>query len=197
MTERRYLLKIKLAEIEPDIWRQFVVPADITLDRLHDVIQVVMGWTDSHLYEFLIGNRRYTELPEFEEDGLEAGKYRLGDLLDQKGGAFDYRYDFGDNWLHIITIEDDRYENPALVSEIECLDGARACPPEDIGGVFGYDEFCDAVNNPDHEEHEHIRQWYGEPYDSDAFSTDDLNDALMIYLRWSRDRCLPWGKTGA
>jgi hypothetical protein len=74
MTEKRYLLKIKLLEIEPEIWRQFIVPADITLDRLHDVIQIVMGWTDSHLYEFIIGKKHYTESPEDNE--LDAGTSR-------------------------------------------------------------------------------------------------------------------------
>ena len=77
MNERLYLLKIRLLEIEPEIWRRFVVPADITLDRLHDVIQIVMGWTDSHLHEFTIGKKRYTEYPESKEDGLECGRYRL------------------------------------------------------------------------------------------------------------------------
>lgn len=194
MTEKRYLLKIKLLEIEPEIWRQFVVPADITLDRLHDVIQIVMGWTDSHLYEFIIGKKRYTEYPEFEEDGLEAGKYRLGDLIKQKGRTFDYRYDFGDSWLHEIVIENNRYANPTLQSEIECMDGARACPPEDIGGVLGYTEFCEALNDPNHEEHEDLKEWYGETYDSEAFDKDEINDGMIIYQRWSRDRYLPWRK---
>ena len=74
MKERFYLLKIQLLDIEPTIWRRFVVPAGITLDRLHDVIQIVMGWTDSHLHEFTIGNKRYTEYPESKEDGLECGE---------------------------------------------------------------------------------------------------------------------------
>ena len=78
MSERCYLLKILLLDIEPSIWRRFVVPASITLDRLHDVIQIVMGWTDSHLHEFTIGNKRYTEYPQSKEDGLECGRYRLG-----------------------------------------------------------------------------------------------------------------------
>ena len=96
MNERFYMIKIQLLDIEPAIWRRFVVPASITLDRLHDVIQIVMGWTDSHLHEFTIGKKRYTEYPESKEDGLICGKYRLGDLIKQKGRAFTYLYDFGD-----------------------------------------------------------------------------------------------------
>jgi len=90
MTERFYLLKIQLQFIKPAIWRRFVVPADITLDRLHDVIQIVMGWEDCHLHEFTIGKKRYTEYPESPEDGLPCGKYRLGDLVRQKGSVFHY-----------------------------------------------------------------------------------------------------------
>ena len=97
MNERFYQLKIQLLDIEPAIWRRFVVPANITLDRLHDVIQVVMGWTDSHLHEFTIGNKRYTEYPESKEDGLVCGRYRLGDLIKQKGRIFHYLYDFNNN----------------------------------------------------------------------------------------------------
>lgn len=81
MHKRLYLLKISLLEIEPVIWRRFVVPASITLDRLHDVIQIVMGWTDTHIHEFTIGKKRYTEFPESKEDGLGDGRYRLFDLV--------------------------------------------------------------------------------------------------------------------
>ena len=84
MTDRYYLLKIYLLNIEPEIWRRFVVPAKITLDRLHDVIQVVMGWKDYHLHEFKVGKKRYPEYPESKQDGFECGKYRLGDLIKQK-----------------------------------------------------------------------------------------------------------------
>ena len=141
MNERRYLLKIRLLDIEPEIWRRFVVPASITLDRLHDVIQIVMGWTDTHIHEFTIGKKRYTEYPESKEDGLVCGRYRLDDLIKQKGRTFGYIYDFGDDWEHELTIEESRYFNPELRFKIECLDGAGACPPEDVGGVPGYYEF--------------------------------------------------------
>ena len=148
MAIRYYLLKIRLLDIEPEIWRRFFVPANITLDRLHDVIQIVMGWTDSHLYEFTIGKKRYTEYPEYKDDGLECGKYRLGDLIKQKNRTFGYLYDFGDDWVHDLTIEENRYFNPQLGSEIACVGGERACPPEDVGGTTGYYEFCTAIRGP-------------------------------------------------
>ena len=129
MNERSYLLKVQLLEIEPAIWRRFVVPASVTLDRLHDVIQVVMGWTDSHLHEFTIGSKRYTEYPESREEGLMCGRYRLGDLVKKKGRTFQYLYDFGDCWEHELVLEESRYINPELRTELACLEGARACPP--------------------------------------------------------------------
>ncbi len=192
MNERVFLLKIRLLEIEPEIWRRFVVPAAITLDRVHDVIQIVMGWTDSHLHEFTIGKKRYTEYPESKEDGLECGRYRLGDLIKQKGRTFGYLYDFGDSWEHEVMLVDSHYFNPELRSAIECLDGARACPPEDVGSVPGYYEFCKGLNDPDHEEHESYMEWSGGEYDSEKFNTDAVNWELMKYQRWSRDRFKPW-----
>lgn len=194
MDERLYLLKIRLLEIEPEIWRRFVVPSDITLDRLHDVIQIVMGWADSHLHEFTIGKKRYTENPESKEDGLECGRYHLGDLIKQNGRTFGYLYDFGDSWEHEVVLEDSRYLNPELRSPIECLDGARACPPEDVGGVPGYDEFCKAIKDPHHTEHHSYLEWCGGEYDSEKFNTDEVNLELMKYLRWSRERSRPWQK---
>lgn len=193
MNERLYLLKIKLLEIEPEIWRRFVVPATITLDRLHDVIQIVMGWTDSHLHEFTLGKKRYTEYPESREDGFECGKYRLGDLLKQKGRTFAYLYDFGDGWEHELTLEDNRYFDPEMHSNIVCLDGARACPPEDVGGATGNFEFCEALYDPYHEDHQRLVEWSGGNYDSEKFDIPAINLALLSYLRWSRDRYLPWG----
>jgi hypothetical protein len=192
MNERLYLLKIRLLEIEPEIWRRFVVPSDITLDRLHDVIQIVMGWTDSHLHEFTIGKKRYTEYPESKEDGLECGRYYLGDLIKQNGRTFGYLYDFGDSWEHEVILEDSRYFNPELRSTIECLDGARACPPEDVGSVPGYYEFCKALKDQYHAEHESHLELYGGEYDSEKFNSGEVNLELMKYLRWSRERLRSW-----
>ena len=192
MNERFYLLKIQLLDIEPAIWRRFVVPANITLDRLHDVIQIVMGWTDSHLHEFTIGNKRYTEYPESKEDGLVCGRYRLEDLIKQKGRTFSYRYDFGDSWEHELVLEDSRYVNPELRTELACLEGERACPPEDVGGVHGYFEFYNALKDPSHEEHESSVEWSGGDFDSVRFDFESVNRELMKYLRWSRDRYQNW-----
>lgn len=193
VTERLYRLRIALLHIEPEIWRTFLVPADITLDRLHDVIQIVMGWADSHLFEFSIGKHRYTEDPESNEDGRECGKYRLIDLLNRKGRSFSYLYDFGDSWTHQILIEDPRVSiSPNLISPLYCIDGRRACPPEDVGGAPGYENFLEALANSDHEEHDDFVQWSGGGFDGERFDTDLVNWQLIKYLRHSRDRWLRW-----
>lgn len=193
MSERMYLLKVRLLDIEPEIWRRFVVPASITLDRLHDVVQIVMGWTDSHLHEFSIGKKRYTEYPQEREDGQECGKYRFGDLVKQKNRKILYLYDFGDSWMHELILEENRYFNPRLQQDIVCLDGTRACPPEDVGGIPGYFDFCSALADPGHEDHERLMEWSGGHYDSEEFDADMVNWELMKYLRWSRDRYKDWG----
>ena len=202
MDERQYLLKVRLMDIEPEIWRRFVVPGFISLDRLHEVIQIIMGWRDYHLYEFEISGKKYVENPESKEDGLVAGKYRLMDLIKAKGRSFQYIYDFGDWWEHGIMVEDSRY---APVTEdvasqffgrpsIECLGGARACPPEDVGSVSGYYEFCVAIKNPKHKEHRAMKEWIsglfpeGKGYDSEKFDLEAVNYELFKYIRWSRPR---------
>jgi hypothetical protein len=193
MSERFYLLKIELLDIEPLIWRRFVVPGSITLDRMHDVIQIVMGWQDSHLHEFTIGKNRYTEYPEYTDDGKPCGRYQLVDLIKQKGRTFSYVYDFGDFWHHELTIEDSRYFNQDLPGPLFCLEGERACPPEDVGGVPGYFDFCHAMHDSAHGEHKRFMEWYGGSYDSERCDVDSVNWELMKYLRWSRDRYRRWG----
>ena len=193
MDERYYLLRIELLDIEPAIWRRVIVPASITLDRLHDVIQIAMGWADHHLHSFIVGKNSYIEYPEFKEDGLPCGKYRIGDLIKQKGRTFQYDYDFGDCWEHKITLEESRYELSRDEIPLMCVEGERACPPEDVGGTPGYEEFCKAIKDTNHKEHDSFLEWYGESYDSELFDTDYINYELGKYLRWSRDRHQRWG----
>ncbi len=190
MSEKLYLLKVRLLYIEPPIWRRFVVPASTTLDRLHDVIQIAMGWMNYHLYEFIIGKKRYIEYEplDYDDKGLESGKYLLGDIFRRKGRTLLYRYDFGDYWEHELVLEDNRYFNPQLRAPVECLEGERACPPEDVGGVGGYGEFCRAIDDPGDFEHKRYMEWSGGDYDSEYFDLDDVNWELIKYLRWSRDR---------
>lgn len=192
MNKKLYLIKIRLVDAKPEIWRRFVVPSDIPLDRLHDIIQIVMGWTDSHIHEFIIAKKKYTEYPESVKDGLPCGKYRLGDLVKRKGSIIKYIYDFGDSWEHELCIEDSGFEDQNLPSPVFCLGGARCCPPEDVGGVPGYTEFCKAMNDPFHIERNSCIEWYGGDFDSECFEPIEVNWELIKYLRWSRERSLSW-----
>lgn len=192
MNDLFYLLKIRLLHIEPEIWRRVAVPSDITLDRLHDIIQIVMGWTDSHLHEFTIGKKRYSEYPESKEDGLACGRYRLGNLVKRRGRTFMYSYDFGDGWEHEVTLEENPFALPEMMPEIFCFDGERACPPEDVGGVPGYYGFCKVMDDPTHEDYEALMDWFGGKYDPVNFNLDAVNDDLIRYMRWSRDRYQDW-----
>lgn len=192
-----YVLKISLLDIEPEIWRRFTVPRDISLDRLHDVIQIVMGWQDYHLHRFEIQGESYTETPESPEEGHDGAEYVLGDLVKRKGTEFLYVYDFGDNWEHRIVLEKTRHSVDRHDLPLKCLGGARACPPEDVGSVPGYFDFCESLN-PGHSEHEENMAWYaGFPwydgvFEPEKIDLDRINTDLAKYLRYSRPRRLPW-----
>lgn len=201
MSDRLFLLKIKLLDIEPEIYRRFIVPPDITLDRLHDVIQIVMGWQDSHQHGFNVGMKSYTENPDSRENGANEAMFRLKDLEIEKGRTFDYLYDFGDCWQHELTLLNDHHIASSMQARLECIEGAGACPPENVGGVPGYFELCQAVTDPTHTEHEHYKTWYsGFPwysgiFDSNAFDLEKINHELLRYLRWTRDRPKSWSST--
>jgi hypothetical protein len=184
-----YQLKITLAGSKPPIWRRFIVPGDISLDRLHDVIQIVMGWHDGHLHQFEIGDQIFTDQPEQQDlDGYEERDYRLCDLVTREKVKFWYEYDFGDGWRHHLVVE--KIEPlPASQRALPCcLKGRRHCPPEDVGGIWGYEEFLEAVADPKHPEHDRYCEWAGEAFDPEAFDVDGVNLELAKHARWSRER---------
>jgi hypothetical protein len=187
-------LHIELEGIEPKIWRRVVVPSIITLDRLHDVIQIVMGWSDTHQHEFLIASQRFTDMLESDGNGKceEESLFRLGSLLDKKVMELTYLYDFGDEWTHRVKVEKTGLEDDEEWGNLYCIEGWGNCPPEDVGGVPGFEEFCEAVSNKKHPEHETMKAWYGDDFERDLFDCDEVNLGLLFFLRWSKDRSLPW-----
>jgi hypothetical protein len=170
-TDRAYQLKITLKDIQPPVWRRLRVP-DCTLDELHEHIQTALGWTNSHLHHFRVGEQFYGD-PELMQENFADLDYkdstttRLSDIVPAGGKRFRfaYEYDFGDSWWHDIQVE--KVETGG--AKAECLAGARACPPEDCGGPWSYADFLDALADPDHERHEELREWLGEPFDPEAF----------------------------
>ena len=181
-----FQLRITLKNCHVKIWRKFVVPADIKLDKLHRVIQTVMGWTDSHLHEFVIGGERFG-VPDPEDDWDEEiiaeKKCRLDRMLSPGFKQFKYVYDFGDDWEHVIKVESLDYRNESGRT-IFCVDGRGTCPPEDVGSTPGYEDFCAAINTAGHPEHEEMKAWvHGCGYPGtavwpDGFNIDEVNEIL-------------------
>ena len=177
-TNRIYALRVELEGIEPLIWRRLQVPTGITLPRLHSVLQVAMGWTDSHLHSFRIGDRSYSNAEELADlNMLDVKGRRLEALLGETIREFEYEYDFGDSWLHRIVVEsmtEAKVERPYPL----CVAGERACPPEDVGGVPGYQDFLEAIANPEHEEHDGMLVWAGGAFDPAGFDINSVNREL-------------------
>ncbi len=172
-----YELRIALQGISPAIWRRFRVHSDMNLQELHGVIQSVMGWENTHLFCFRHGGTTYTDDRIMGMWAIRAREITVADALAMHGGRLVYLYDFGDGWNHHITLRD--VLDPSVPAPL-CLAGARACPPEDCGGVFGYLEMLDALADPSHESREEILDWLGEHFDPEEFSVDDVNEQLGI-----------------
>jgi hypothetical protein len=175
-------LRIDLEEVEPAVWRRLLVPGDVTLASLHRMLQAAMGWSDSHLHTFEVGDDCYG--PEDDEDDppddqIDESTTSVLDALDAGPVLeFLYEYDFGDAWSHRILVED-RVTQDAAIQFAVCLAGAQACPPEDVGGPDGYEAFLAAISDPGHEEHEDFLHWVGGSFDPFGFDLDQVNTALQ------------------
>ncbi|MGA7965646.1 MAG: plasmid pRiA4b ORF-3 family protein [Gammaproteobacteria bacterium] len=173
-----YQIKVVLRHIRPPIWRRLQVPADITLGELHDILQIAMGWEEAHLHQFIVNGECYGTLDsEFLTDLQDESRYRLSDLAG-KGGRLAYEYDFGDGWMHELKIEKTLAAEPGKHYPL-CLAGERACPPEDCGGLPGYERLLAVLADPQHTEHEDMLDWIGdEAFDPEAFDPAAVNAAL-------------------
>lgn len=175
-----YTFKVTLEGSDPPIWRRFQIEADATLGDLHDALQGVMGWTDDHLHEFIIRRRSYGMVDPDDmnlERYLDEEDFILRDLFKRKDFAFTYIYDFGDCWHHEIIFEDKSEANPEVTYPL-CIDGARSCPPEDCGGMYGYYNMLDILQDPSDEEYETYREWLSEDFDPEFFDIDLVNKDL-------------------
>lgn len=178
-----YQLKITLRHIRPPIWRRVQVSSNITLARLHALIQTVMGWTDSHLHCFEANDVLYS-LPDSVEDlnMKDSRRVRLAEVAPGEKAKIKYEYDFGDSWYHDIVVEKVLPPDPAFEHPV-CLAGRRACPPEDVGGPGGFIRFLKVLADPDDPEHEEMLEWYGDDFDADAFDLDAINRGLQV-MKW-------------
>ena len=180
--EAVYQLKVTLDGIRPLIWRRIQVRGDITLFKLHKILQVVMGWDDYHLHKFVIEGEDYSvicrEADMLGDDFTDEKKVRLNRVIPGEKFKFSYEYDFGDNWRHTILVEKIFRPLEELKAPV-CLKGKRSAPQEDCGGKGGYSHVLKALRNPKHPEHEDMLNWVGDEYDPEHFDADTVNERLM------------------
>jgi hypothetical protein len=179
-----YQIKVTLNHSKPPIWRRLQVPGQTRLDELHLMLQVAMGWWNEHLHQFTVGQTTYSELrPDlemWEPEFMDESKYRLNQIAPGEKSKFVYEYDFGDSWEHVILVE--KVLPPEQgVHYPRCIKGKRACPPEDIGGVWGYGYFLEAIKDPNHPEHADMREWVGDDFDPEVFDLEEVNEALQRF----------------
>ena len=189
-----FSLRITLQGVEPPVWRELEVPAKLRVARLHDAIQIAMGWQDEHLYEFRWGG--FILRPEMDDDvywdeergrRLDADKLTLARLGLRDDDMVSYVYDFGDHWVHAIWIMQLLY-NP--VPRPRVIGGEGACPPEDVGGVGGYAGFLEAWSDPDHPEHEEVRTWGTGWFSPGPFDVARANEQMAKRFR-TRNQVIP------
>ncbi len=175
-----YQFKVTLKGIRPPIWRRFQVTDDLTFYQLHRVLQDVMGWYDAHLHLFDLNGWQITDaetLAEGWNDGEDEQKVRLKKHIRQEGQKFRYVYDFGDSWEHEVLLEK-ILPVEAGVQYPRCLKGKRACPPEDCGGPWGYEDLLAALADKKHPDHKMYLEWLGGGFDPEEFDLEEINEML-------------------
>lgn len=182
-----YQLKVTLNGSKPPIWRRVLVSSNIDLGNFHRILQIVLGWTDSHLHQFIADRTMYgTPYDEFGGDlGFECedeNRYKLSQLLKKERDSLIYEYDFGDSWEHKIILEK-IFPHDGSVKVPSCIKGKRACPPEDCGGIWGYQNLLEIIQDPLHPEHEEMLEWLGGEFDPEHFNMEETNRILAKYYR--------------
>lgn len=174
-----YQLKVTLKGVSPRVWRRVLVSGNRSMKTLHQILQVTMGWSNSHLHLFEFADRVvYTDLAfELEFEHHDESSTKLRKLAKTPGFRFKYEYDFGDSWEHLIEVED-ILADPGR--EPRCVAGKGACPPEDVGGVPGYSEFRAALADANHERHDELKRWVDETWEP-TFDLERTNARLRAF----------------
>lgn len=185
MKNKVYQIQIALRHFKPKIWRRVLIPSDVLLADFHLIIQTTMGWTNSHLHQFIKKNACYAPHHEDDEmwDEMDSIDYlkkkiKVSDLLKAEKDKIIYAYDFGDGWEHDVILEKILPLDNTLKYPI-CLTGKMNCPPEDCGGVWGYEDMLEILKQPDHEEYESFIDWLGAEFNSEHFDIVEINDLLQ------------------
>jgi hypothetical protein len=180
-------IKITLNRTDPPIWRRILVPSSVTFFDLHHILQIGMGWKNSHLFEFLVGDYKlgYINPHEAFEDMADANEVTLDLLLLKEGLAFTYLYDFGDGWEHTVTVENllekDKEKNYPI-----CIDGQLNCPPEDSGGTYGFYQTLEILKDKKHSEYEFMKNWVGGGYNPEKFDVEKVNKELPKFKSYMK-----------
>jgi hypothetical protein len=176
-TDGSLQLRIELMDVRPAVWRRVLVPDDITMADLAEMLLAAMGWENSHLHLFRVGDESYGMADDdAPEDEIDEARVTVSEaLLGHERFAFDY--DFGDGWEHEMLIE---RRSPSSVEFAECLEGQNACPPDDVGGPGGYEAFLAALADPAHEEHDEYLEWIGGSFDPARFELAAVNAELRL-----------------
>ncbi len=183
-------VKITLRNTEPPVWRRLLVRDDVNLGLFHAIIQIAMGWTNSHLHMFFVGNKQYSD-PKFglnesfasDRKVLAEKQLTLREIVSSGITIFGYEYDFGDSWHHMITIEQVGLDGAGFQGFAICTAGERACPPEDCGAPPGFANLLEVIKNPAHEEYESMMEWLGGEFDPEAFDVQRTTQYLQQIKR--------------
>lgn len=194
---KSFQLKITLSDSKPPIWREIIVPADYTFFDLHVAIQDAFGWTDCHLHQFFIGSPYKSGSiiiawphPDDMCDVIDERELELDKYLSNPKDKIYYEYDFGDGWMHKIELRK-VLDNDAESEYPQLIGGARACPPEDCGGMWGYYNLIEIIKDSKHKEHEEMMEWMGfddpsefdpEHFDKDEIEFESPKEVLKIHL---------------
>lgn len=174
-----YQLYVELDWVRPKVWRRLLVPITIQLPSLHVTLLFGTGWQGGHIHEFVFADANYGRIEpgwDLPDGVLDEAHVTLHEALGSRK-TFVYVYDYGDNWVHKVKVEKIVKLNAPISSAI-CLDGENACPPEDVGGAPGYEEFLAALADPTDPEHEPLKEWIGGLFDPTAFDVAEVNERL-------------------
>jgi len=183
MKKQIYQIQIALKDFKPKIWRRVLIPSETLLPDLHKIIQTAMGWTNSHLHQFIIDGTYYTEKTKDnylwdELDNVDYKKIKISDFLTTEKQKIKYEYDFGDGWEHDVILEKILEPDPKMKYPV-CIAGKISCPPEDCGGAWGYADMLEILKNPEHPEFQEFIDWLGDEFDPEEFDKDAVNEMLM------------------
>lgn len=182
LQDQIYTFHISLPDTDPLVWRRVLVPGIFTLEALHSVFQFAMGWQMSHLYDFKIDGKRYSDPDEFDRVPVKSVASTIAaTVTDQM--SFIYNYDFGDDWRHVVKVEEIAERKEGVNYPI-CIAGENACPPEDCHGVPGYSELKKIISSPKHPEHQEMMQWLGGYFDPKTFDPNRINRDMLWMIDW-------------